>query len=51
MMSPALSLRGAHPFVERELGVQLTITVRPGWPLRVIVHRDLALRPWQARGD
>lgn len=24
------------------------ITVRPGWPLRVIVHKDLVLRPYRA---
>jgi type IV secretion system protein TrbI len=33
--------------VERELDVQPTITVRPGWPLRVIVSRDLVLKPYQ----
>ncbi|MEO1168769.1 MAG: TrbI/VirB10 family protein [Pseudomonadota bacterium] len=43
--------RAGERIVERELDVQPTITVRPGWPLRVIVHRDLVLRPWQARGD
>jgi len=26
--------------------VQPTITVRPGWPLRVIVHKDIVLRPY-----
>jgi len=30
--------------VERNLGVQPTIRVRPGWPVRVIVTRDLILR-------
>ena len=29
---------------ERNLNIQPTITVRPGWPLRVIVHRDLVFR-------
>ena len=33
--------------VERELDVQSTITVRPGWPLRVIVSKDLVLKPYQ----
>jgi type IV secretion system protein TrbI len=33
--------------VERELDVQPTITVRPGWPLRVIVSKDLVLKPYQ----
>lgn len=32
--------------VERELDVQPTITVRPGWPLRVIVSKDLVLKPY-----
>jgi type IV secretion system protein VirB10 len=27
--------------------VKLTITVRPGWPLRVIVEKDLVLRPYR----
>ena len=31
--------------VDRNLGVQPTIKVRPGWPVRVIVTRDLILRP------
>lgn len=42
--------RAGERIVERELDVQPTITVRPGWPLRVIVHRDLVLRRWQGRG-
>jgi type IV secretion system protein TrbI len=33
--------------VEHELDVQPTITVRPGWPLRVIVSKDLVLKPYQ----
>jgi type IV secretion system protein VirB10 len=33
--------------VERELDAQPTITVRPGWPLRVIVSKDLVLKPYQ----
>ena len=33
--------------VERELDVQPTITVRPGWPLRVIVTKDLVLKPYR----
>lgn len=32
--------------VEHELDVQPTITVRPGWPLRVIVSKDLVLKPY-----
>ena len=33
--------------VDRNLNVQPTIRVRPGWPLRVIVTQDLILRPIQ----
>ena len=32
--------------VERNLGIQPTIRVRPGWPVRVVVTRDLILRPY-----
>ncbi|MEM1037798.1 MAG: TrbI/VirB10 family protein [Pseudomonadota bacterium] len=31
--------------VERNLGIQPTIKVRSGWPVRVVVTRDLILRP------
>ncbi len=38
--------RAGQRLVERELDVQPTITVRPGWPLRVIVSKDLVLKPY-----
>ena len=31
--------------VHRQLGVQPTVTIHPGHPLRVIVTRDLVLEP------
>lgn len=31
----------------RNLDVQPTITVRPGWPVRVLVNKDLVLQPWR----
>lgn len=31
--------------VDRNLNIQPTIKVRPGWPVRVVVTRDLILRP------
>jgi type IV secretion system protein VirB10 len=34
--------------VRRNLNVQPTITVRPGFPVRVIVNRDLVLAPYRA---
>jgi type IV secretion system protein TrbI len=31
----------------RNLDVQPTIRVRPGWPVRAIVNQDLVLQPWR----
>ncbi len=39
--------RAGQRITERNLNIQPTITVRPGWSLRVIVHRDLVLRPYR----
>jgi type IV secretion system protein VirB10 len=39
--------RAGQRLVERNLNVQPTITVRPGWPLRVIVHKDLVMRAYR----
>lgn len=39
--------RAGQRLVERELDVQPTITVRPDWPLRVIVSKDLVLKPYR----
>jgi type IV secretion system protein TrbI len=33
--------------VEKDLNIQPTITVRPGWPLHVMVHKDLVLQPYR----
>jgi type IV secretion system protein TrbI len=33
--------------VEKNLDIQPTITIRPGWPLRVIVEKDLVLQPYR----
>lgn len=38
--------RAGQRLIERQLDVQPTITVRPGWPLRVIVSKDLILKPY-----
>lgn len=38
--------RAGDKLVQRALDVQPTIRVRPGWPLRVILHKDLVLPPW-----
>ena len=31
----------------RNMNIQPTLTIRPGLPVRVIVNRDLVLRPYQ----
>ena len=33
--------------VQRNLNIQPTLTIRPGFPVRVIVNRDLVLEPYQ----
>ncbi|MFM9939227.1 MAG: TrbI/VirB10 family protein [Hyphomicrobiaceae bacterium] len=43
--------RAGQRLVERELTVQPTLTVRPGWPVRVIVHKDIVLTPYHAPGS
>lgn len=40
--------RAGDQLVTKNLNIQPTIRVRPGWPLRIVVHRDILLRPWQA---
>lgn len=37
--------QAGQQIVSKNLNIQPTITVRPGWPLRVIVHQDIVLRP------
>jgi type IV secretion system protein TrbI len=32
--------------VRRQLNIQPTLTIRPGFPVRVIVNRDLVLKPY-----
>lgn len=38
--------QAGQQLVTKNLAVQPTIKVRPGWPLRIIVHKDMILRPW-----
>jgi len=35
----------------RNLNIQPTITIRPGWPLRIIANKDMVLRPYRGRGE
>lgn len=44
--SDSISQTGRQ-LVGRSLNVQPTLTIRPGFPVRVIVTRDLVLEPWR----
>jgi len=39
--------QAGQKIVEKNLNIQPTITVRTGWPVRVVVHKDLVLRPYR----
>lgn len=42
--------RAGDQLIRRNLDVQPTLKVRPGWPLRVVLHKDLVLpSPWGSR--
>jgi type IV secretion system protein VirB10 len=40
--------RAGDQLVGRSLDIQPTIRVRPGWPLRIVVNKDIVLRPWRS---
>ena len=44
--SNSLSQTGQQ-ITQRNLNIQPTLTIRPGFPVRVIINRDLALAAWQ----
>jgi type IV secretion system protein VirB10 len=39
--------QAGQQMTQKNLNIQPTLKVRPGWPLRVIVHKDLVLRPYR----
>jgi type IV secretion system protein VirB10 len=39
--------QAGQQITQRNLNIQPTITVRPGWPLRAILSKDLVLQPYQ----
>jgi type IV secretion system protein TrbI len=41
----------AQRIVQRNLNIQPTVTIRPGFPVRVVVNRDLVLEPYKGEGD
>jgi len=42
--------RAGQQLVGKNLAIQPTIKIRPGFPLRIVVHKDLVLRPWTSGG-
>lgn len=42
--------RAGDQITMRNLNVQPTITIRPGAPVRLVVHKDLVLAPWHEGG-
>src|SRR5262249_38620243 len=42
--------RAGQQVVQRQLSLQPTITIRPGFAINVFVHRDMVLRPYQEPG-
>ncbi|BBF80258.1 TrbI/VirB10 family protein [Asticcacaulis excentricus] len=38
--------QSGQQIVDKALNIRPSITVRPGWPVRVIVHKDLILKPY-----
>jgi len=42
--------RAGDQLVTRNLNIQPTIRVRPGWPLRVVVHKDIVFSAPQSAG-
>jgi type IV secretion system protein VirB10 len=47
--SNSISQTGSQ-IVQRQLNIQPTLTIRPGFPVRVIVTRDLVLAPYRQGG-
>ena len=42
--------RAGDQITQRNLNIQPTITIRPGTPVHLVVHKDLVLAPWQEGG-
>lgn len=43
----ANAAQAGQRLTEKNLNIQPTITIRPGWPLRIVVQRDIVLRPYK----
>jgi hypothetical protein len=43
--------RAGDQITQRNLGIQPTITIRPGTPVRLVAHKDLVLAPLDRGGE
>jgi type IV secretion system protein VirB10 len=43
--------RVGEKVIDRQLDLQPTITIRSGWPLRVLVNKDMILEPYQSAAN
>ncbi len=43
--------RAGQKLVDRSLDIQPIITVRPGWPLRIVVNKDIVLTQFRATSE
>ena len=41
--------QAGQQIVSKDLAIQPTLTIRPGFPVRVLVNRDIVLRPYQGK--
>jgi type IV secretion system protein VirB10 len=39
--------QAGQQIVQKALNIQPTISVRPGWPLTMVVHKDIVLKPYR----
>ncbi|MGN6514654.1 MAG: TrbI/VirB10 family protein, partial [Rhizomicrobium sp.] len=39
--------QAGQQIVEKDISIQPTLKVRPGWPLRVVLNRDVILKPYR----
>ena len=44
--SVSMSISTGQQLVRRQLNIQPTLTIRQGFPVRVIVNRDLVMAPY-----
>jgi len=43
----ANAAQAGQRITEKNLNIQPTITIRPGWPLRIVIQRDIVMKPYK----